>query len=96
MAARNLAEARVDARRLVEATQAALAENGDALLSAEERAALEKLVAALDNALAGDDLAALKRASDALNHGTVEFAARRMNLSVRKALTGHRLDELEI
>ncbi len=96
MAARNLAEARVDARRLVEATKAALAENGDALLSAEERAVLEQLAAALENALAGDDLAALKRASDALNQGTVEFAARRMNLSVRKALTGHRLDELEI
>jgi molecular chaperone HscA len=33
MAARNLAEAKVDGQRLVEATQAALAENGDTLLS---------------------------------------------------------------
>jgi molecular chaperone HscA len=96
MAARNLAEARVDGQRLVEATEAALAENGDALLSAEERAAVGRQIADLRAALSGDDLAAVKRATEALNHGTVEFAARRMDLSVKKALTGHRLDELEI
>jgi molecular chaperone HscA len=96
MAARNLAEAKVDGQRLVEATEAALAENGDELLSAEERAAVDHLIAALRAALAGADLAAVKRATEALNHGTVEFAARRMDLSVKKALTGHRLDELEI
>jgi molecular chaperone HscA len=46
--------------------------------------------------LAGTDLAAVKRATESLNQGTVEFAARRMDLSVKKALTGHRLDELEL
>jgi molecular chaperone HscA len=96
MTARNLAEARVDGQRLVEATEAALAENGEALLSPEERAAVEKQIADLRTVLQGGDLAAVKRATEALNHGTVEFAARRMDISVRKALTGHRLDELEI
>ncbi len=38
---------------------------------------------------------AVKQAAEALNKGTVEFAARRMDQSVKKALTGHKLDELE-
>ena len=96
MAARNLAEAKVDAQRLLEATEAALAEDGLTLLDDAERAAIEQRVAALKSALSGSDLAALKRAADGLNQGTAEFAARRMNASVKRALTGHKLDELEI
>ncbi|MEW6676349.1 MAG: Fe-S protein assembly chaperone HscA [Pseudomonadota bacterium] len=96
MAARNLAEAKVDAQRLLEATEAALAEDGDTLLEKSERATIEHCLVALKSALTGTDLPALKRAADALNHGTAEFAARRMNASVKRALTGHRLDELEI
>ena len=96
MAARNLAEAKVDARRLAEATGAALAEDGDKLLNAAERAAIEALLRVLESALRGDDLSAVKRASDGLNQGTGEFAARRMDASVKRALTGHKLDELEI
>jgi molecular chaperone HscA len=96
MAARNLAEAKVDAQRLVEATEAALAEDGEKLLDANERAAIEEWLRALKSALLGSDLAAVKRASDGLNQGTGEFAARRMDASVKRALTGHKLDELEI
>jgi len=96
MDARNLAEAKVDAQRLLEATQAALAEDGDTLLDAAERTAIEQRLDALTSALSGQDLAAVKRAADGLNHGTAEFAARRMNASVKRALTGQRLDELEI
>ncbi len=96
MAARNLAEARVDGQRLLEATRSALATDGEALLSAEERAVIESLVAALERALAGDDLKAIKQATDALNQGTVEFAARRMDASVKRALTGHRLEEIDV
>ncbi len=96
MAARNLAEAKVDGQRLVDATRAALAENGEALLSAEERAAIERLVTALVATLAGDHLRAVQQASDALNKGTVEFAARRMDASVKKALKGQRLEEIDV
>jgi molecular chaperone HscA len=95
MTARNLAEARVDGQRLVEATEAALAENGALLLSAEEFQVIENRLADLKLALQGADLSAVKRATEALNKGTVEFAARRMDQSVKKALTGHKLDELE-
>jgi molecular chaperone HscA len=95
MSARNLAEARVDGQRLVEAAEAALAENGAALLDAAELKAIEKRVVDLKTALQGADLGTVKRATEALNKGTVEFAARRMDQSVKKALTGHKLDELE-
>ncbi len=95
MSARNLAEARVDGQRLVEAAEAALAENGALLLDAGEMRAIETLIASLKLALQDGDLSAVKRATEALNKGTVEFAARRMDQSVKKALTGHKLDELE-
>ncbi len=95
MQARSLAEARVEGQRLLESTHAALEEDGTALLEPEEQIAIEKLMSALRNALPGEDLTVLKRATDALNNGTVEFASRRMDRSVRNALTGHRLDELE-
>ncbi len=95
MTARNLAEARVDGQRLVEATEAALAENGALLLSAEELQAIENRLEDLKLALQGADLSTVKRSTEALNKGTVEFAARRMDQSVKKALTGHKLDELE-
>jgi molecular chaperone HscA len=96
MAARNLAEAKVDGRRLIDATRVALKENGDVLLNEAERARVEGLLADLQLALDGDVLAAVKRATEALNQGTVEFAARRMDLSVKQALTGQRLDALEL
>ena len=96
MAARNLAEARVDGQRLLEASETALAENGGELLDASERLRIDALLATLREALAGDALAAVKKATEALNQGTVEFAARRMDLSVKQALTGQRLDQLEI
>ncbi|MEW5892751.1 MAG: Fe-S protein assembly chaperone HscA [Pseudomonadota bacterium] len=94
--ARQLAELKVDGQRLVEATEAALAEDGEALLDARERAAIDALLQAMREALQGDDAKAIKRALEALNQGTGDFAARRMDASVRRALTGHKLEELDI
>ncbi len=93
--ARALREAQVEGRRLVEATQAALAADGDALLSAAERADIAQGVSALAAALEGSDLAGLKRAVEKLNGMTVEFASRRMDASVRKALSGQRIEDVE-
>jgi molecular chaperone HscA len=94
--ARQLAELKVDSQRLLEATEAALAQDGASLLDDAERAVIETLVAALRQALAGDQPAPIKQAADALNRGTVEFAARRMDASVKKALKGHRLEEIDL
>ncbi|MFN9479122.1 MAG: Fe-S protein assembly chaperone HscA [Betaproteobacteria bacterium] len=93
MQARALREAQVEAQRLIEATDAALAADGD-LLDAAERTAIDALAARLRTAAAGSDHLAINAALDALGKGTDEFAARRMDRSIRAALAGRRLDEL--
>jgi molecular chaperone HscA len=100
MVQRALREELVEAERIVLATQSAL--DGDAaLLSNEERAAIDALMAAVRAAMAvkdGTDTAAqqmaLHAAVTALADGTEEFASRRMDQSVRSALAGKRLDEV--
>ncbi len=93
MAARKLREARVDAERMVLATRAALAADG-ALLSADERSAVEALVAATAATAQGDDADAIERAVETLAEGTEAFAAARMNQGIRQALAGRSLDDL--
>jgi molecular chaperone HscA len=90
MQARALAEHRVDGERLLDATRAALAADA-ALLEGEERARIDACIEALAAALAGSDHRAIRRASDALNRATEEFAARRMDQSVRRALAGRHI-----
>jgi molecular chaperone HscA len=95
MHARALHEAQVDAHRLLEAVRAALAADG-ALLEPAERAAIEEKAAALEAALAGTDHRALRAGSEALNRATEEFAARRMDAGVRRALAGRRIASLDL
>lgn len=95
-AARMLREAVVDAQRLIEAIQAALAEDGDTLLNADERQQIQTHIDALLALCQGTDSHAIKQASDALNHATEDFAAKRMDASVQKALAGKNLDSLEL
>jgi molecular chaperone HscA len=94
MQARALAEHRVDAERLLEATRAALESDG-ALLEPDERAAIDKEMAALRAKLAGADSRALKQATEALSRATDGFAARRMDATVRRALSGRKIASLE-
>ncbi|MDE2453167.1 MAG: Hsp70 family protein, partial [Burkholderiales bacterium] len=93
MAARQLREARVEAERLALATRAALAADGG-LLEADERAAVEAVVAAAEAAARGDDAAAIEAAVQALAQGTEAFAAARMNQGIRQALSGRRVEEI--
>jgi molecular chaperone HscA len=90
-AARVLSEARVDARRLIEATEAALAADAVALLRADERETIEAAINNLRPLLEGGSVPALKHAMEALSHATEEFAARRMDRSVATALKGKTL-----
>jgi molecular chaperone HscA len=90
---RALAEARVDGARLVEATRSALAADGT-LLAAEEKASIDARAAELEKALAGNDHRAIKQALDALNHATEDFAARRMDEGIRRALAGKQIGAL--
>ncbi len=95
MSARSLREQQVEASRLVEATRQALADDAE-LLAPDEQRAVESLVAALEALASGDDLAAIKRGVAALNKGTETFASRRMEKSIRSALTGQNIDQLEV
>jgi len=90
MLARALQEAMVDARRLLAAVEAALAVDG-ALLADAERAEVEGGMAALRAAMDAGDPRAIKRASEALNRVTEPFAARRMDVSVKRALAGQKI-----
>ena len=93
MAARALAEAQVEADQLVTVTRAALAADGE-LLSAAERRLIDDALAEVLRLRDGSDDKALAAASDALNRATGEFAARRMNRGVARALTGRSVDAL--
>jgi molecular chaperone HscA len=95
MHARALNEARVDAARLIEAVRGALAADGE-LLSAEERAAIERQVAALAVAAQGSEHRAIRQATDAVNRATEEFAARRMDAGVKRALAGRKIASLDV
>ena len=93
MQARKLREARVDAERMVLATQSALAADGD-LLDADETVAIKTLLIALAAAAQGDDANAMDAAVEALAAGTESFAAERMNRGIQQALTGRSIDQL--
>ena len=98
MQVRMLREAQVDARRLLDATQTALAQDGETMLSPPERAVLTQAMHELAEIIEtgdADSLRPLKRASEALNRATQDFAARRMDASIQRALTGHKLADLE-
>jgi molecular chaperone HscA len=93
MAARRLAEARVDAERMVLATASALAADGE-LLEAGERSAIEELMQAVRAAATTEDASAIDSAVEALASGTEGFAAARMNRSIRAALAGRKVEEV--
>ena len=93
MQARALRELQVEAKRLLEATQAALAADRD-LLEEAEFAQIAALMTELVERAGAGDTAALKQAIDRLAHGTEEFAARRMDRSIRAALAGRRVDDV--
>ena len=93
MRARALRELQVEAQRLLEATQAALAADRD-LLDEAEFAAIARLMTELVAHAESGDAAQIKAAIDRLAHGTEEFAARRMDRSIRAALAGRRVDDV--
>ncbi len=95
MQARALREQQVEARRLIEAVTAALAADGERLLDAEERQVIELEIGRLAELLDATDVQALEDQTKRLSHVTDAFAARRMNASVKAALAGRRLNDIE-
>lgn len=93
--ARKLREQQVEADRVYEAIDAALTEDADALLSDEEREIIVVSLQALKNARENESAAKIKYAIDVADKATADFAAKRMDASINKALSGHTLDEFE-
>ncbi|HDZ9833423.1 TPA: Fe-S protein assembly chaperone HscA [Yersinia enterocolitica] len=91
--ARKLAEQQVEASRVLESLQGALAEDA-ALLSEQESTAIAQAMAALQQQMQGTDPHAIEAAIKALDEQTQDFAARRMDASIRRALAGHSVDEV--
>ena len=91
--ARMLAEQKVEAARVLESLAGALATDA-ALLSAAERQVIDEAAAVLAQAARGDDVDAIENAIKNVDKQTQEFAARRMDASVRQALKGHSVDEV--
>ncbi|APQ11467.1 Fe-S protein assembly chaperone HscA [Pseudomonas oryzihabitans] len=95
MQARALREQQVEARRLIEAVTAAVAADGDRLLDADERQVIELEIGRLAELLEATDVQALEEQTKRLSQVTDAFAARRMNASVKAALAGRRLNDIE-
>lgn len=93
--ARVLREQQVDAQRLIEAVQSALEVDGDRLLDAEERMVIEAQMQELSGLMKGTDGYAIEQQTKRLSQVTDAFAARRMDLTVKAALSGRNLNEIE-
>ena len=93
MRARALVEARVDADRLLLATQSALNADED-LLSAQERNAIDAAMRALDASRLSEDVAHIEAMSKSLAHATEGFAAARMNRGIAQALSGKNIETI--
>ncbi|PCJ49261.1 MAG: Fe-S protein assembly chaperone HscA [Gammaproteobacteria bacterium] len=91
---RRLKEQQVEAKRLIEATRAALADNGSDLLTEAEQGALNDALAELELTRLKDDYLAIKNQLDELNKQSEFFASKRMNISINEALVGSTIDEL--
>ncbi|EJY7795184.1 Fe-S protein assembly chaperone HscA [Salmonella enterica] len=91
--ARMLAEQKVEAARVLESLTGALTADA-ALLSAAERQCIDDAAAHLSAVAQGDDVDAIEQAIKNVDKQTQEFAARRMDQSVRRALKGHSVDEV--
>ncbi|NOY71793.1 MAG: Fe-S protein assembly chaperone HscA [Gammaproteobacteria bacterium] len=96
VASRLLKEQQMDAERLLESVQAALAMDGERLLEAREKELILQAMHNLSDNMTGDDHLHIKKLIATLNEVSTTFAARRMDSSMQAALKGHRVDEIDL
>jgi molecular chaperone HscA len=89
---RFLREWRVEGDRIVSSLETAFAMDGE-LLAPEERAKIEERMRGLREAMDGTDYLAVKAWIESVDGATKEFAERRMNKHIAKAMSGHRVEE---
>lgn len=90
---RMLKEQQVDAQQLIESVRAALSTDAD-LLSAADQTRIAQQLQSTELAASGEDVEKIRLAIKALSDATDDFAAKRMDRSIRAALTGKSLDAL--
>lgn len=90
---RMLAEQKVEAARVIESLNAALAKDGN-LLEEQERQQLASAIAELAATAQQDDVDAIEKAITKLDEQTQDFASRRMDNSIRSALKGQSVDNI--
>ncbi|MEN9502969.1 MAG: Fe-S protein assembly chaperone HscA [Pseudomonadota bacterium] len=95
MEARRLREQQVEADRSIEALEAALQNDGDALLTAEERAQLLAARDQLRTLRQSTDAGAIEHGIKALEKTAESYVERRMNASIRAAMAGHRIEDFK-
>ncbi|UMO86480.1 Fe-S protein assembly chaperone HscA [Pectobacterium sp. PL64] len=91
--ARRLAEQKVEAARVLESLQSALVADAE-LLSNDEKSIIVAASEHLHTMMQGSDPVAIEAAIKTVDQQTQEFAARRMDASIRRALAGHSVDEV--
>jgi len=94
LAARRLAEARLEAHRIGTSTRKSV-DNDPELLAAGERERIETALAALDEASTGADPRKIQLRIDDLDASTKAFAERRMNRAIAQAIEGQKLESVE-
>lgn len=94
MQARALAEQRVEADRVIEGLIAAMQADGAELLTSDEEQALLKVIETLIELRNGDDADAIELGIKATDKASQEFASRRMDKSIRAALSGQSVDDI--
>ncbi|EMA7644138.1 Fe-S protein assembly chaperone HscA [Vibrio parahaemolyticus] len=94
MQARALAEQRVEADRVIEGLIAAMQADGDELLSEQEKQDLLKAIEALIELRSGDDANAIEQGIKDTDKASQDFASRRMDKSIRAALSGQSVDDI--
>ncbi len=93
MAARARAEAVVEAEGLAAAVKAALELDGD-LLDENGLQTVQTAIAELENQMRSGSAETIRAAVSALGHATDDFAAKRMNRNIQRALAGKNVEEL--
>ncbi|MEW8627648.1 MAG: Hsp70 family protein, partial [Candidatus Thiodiazotropha sp.] len=93
--ARSLREQQVEAERVIEALQAALAEDGERLLDAAERQQVDAALETLRSVSKDGDQAQIKNQIAELEKSCGFYVERRMNQSIQQAMSGHSVDEFD-
>ncbi|MDK9754484.1 Fe-S protein assembly chaperone HscA [Vibrio sp. D173a] len=94
MQARALAEQRVEADRVIEGLIAAMQADGDELLSDQEKQDLVKVIEALIELRNGEDADAIEQGIKDTDKASQDFASRRMDKSIRAALSGQSVNDI--